>query len=37
MKLSTEYEQLKTENYFLILKTKENIERISLFIQSNHH
>lgn len=35
--LSNEYEQLKTENDFLILKAKEKIQKFSLFIQSNHH
>ncbi|CAF0909506.1 unnamed protein product [Adineta steineri] len=34
--LSNEYEQLKNENHLLTLKAKENIEKFSIFMQSNH-
>jgi hypothetical protein len=37
MNLSNEYEQLKNENHFLTLKAKENIQKFSLLMQSNHH
>jgi hypothetical protein len=35
--LSNAYEQLKTENYLLTLKAKQNIQRFSMLMQSNHH
>ncbi|CAF3638628.1 unnamed protein product [Rotaria socialis] len=34
--LSNEYEQLQNENYLLALKAKENLERFSMMMQSNH-
>jgi len=35
--LSNEYEQLNNENHLLTLKAKENIQKFSLLMQSNHH
>ncbi|CAF3345113.1 unnamed protein product [Rotaria sp. Silwood1] len=35
--LSNEFEQLQNENYLLTLKAKENLQRFSMIMQSNHH
>jgi hypothetical protein len=35
--LSNEYEQLQNENHLLTLKAKENIQKFSMLLQSNHH
>lgn len=35
--LSNEYERLQHENHLLTLKAKENLQRLSLIMQSNHH
>ncbi|CAF0751299.1 unnamed protein product [Rotaria sordida] len=35
--LSNEYKQLQNENYLLTLKAKENLQKFSMIIQSNHH
>ncbi|CAF2336610.1 unnamed protein product [Rotaria sp. Silwood2] len=35
--LSNEYEQLQIENSLLTLKAKENLQRFSMIMQSNHH
>ncbi len=35
--LANEYQQLQKENYLLTLKAKENLQKFSLLMQSNHN